>query len=158
MEGCCAPLGRPGSSTNTMWPGPRPTSIPSGILINPTVWPQYANVTDTQDRTDRQRSNRIGRPFFQTVAQKSSLHQWVTYWTNCNNVDENYRWRYYVKSERFVAILAGHLRIHQTSRHTTTFTDCPAASCGYKVELGDSEETTFDYIRFDSIHSFYVSR
>jgi len=23
-----------------MWPGPRPTSVPSGILIYPTVWPQ----------------------------------------------------------------------------------------------------------------------
>jgi len=29
-----------GSPSNTMWPGPRPTSLPSGILINPTVWPQ----------------------------------------------------------------------------------------------------------------------
>jgi len=33
---------------NTMWPGPRPTSVPSGILIHPTVWPQYTNVTDRQ--------------------------------------------------------------------------------------------------------------
>jgi len=38
-----------------MWPGLSPTSIPSGILIHPTVWPQYTNVTDRQDRqTDRQ--------------------------------------------------------------------------------------------------------
>ena len=29
-----------GSPFNTMWPGPRPTSLPSGILIYPTVWPQ----------------------------------------------------------------------------------------------------------------------
>ena len=29
-----------GSPSNTMWPGPRPTSLPSGILIHPTVWPQ----------------------------------------------------------------------------------------------------------------------
>jgi len=29
-----------GSPCNTMWPGPRPTSLPSGILIHPTVWPQ----------------------------------------------------------------------------------------------------------------------
>jgi len=41
-----------GFPSNTIWPGPRPTSIPSGILINPTVWPQYINVTDRQ--TDRQ--------------------------------------------------------------------------------------------------------
>jgi len=26
---------------NTMWPGPRHTSMPSGILIHPAVWPQY---------------------------------------------------------------------------------------------------------------------
>jgi len=31
--------------------GPRPTSIPSGIVIHPTVWPQYTNVTDRRDRT-----------------------------------------------------------------------------------------------------------
>ena len=48
--------GGDGSPSNTMWPGPRPTSIPSGILIHPAVWPQYTNVTDrtAQDRqTDR---------------------------------------------------------------------------------------------------------
>jgi len=51
-----------GSPSNTMSPGPRPTSIPSGILIHSTVWPQYTNVTDRQtDRTNRQRSDGIGR-------------------------------------------------------------------------------------------------
>jgi len=39
---------------NTMWPGPRPTSVSSLILIHATVWPQYTNVTDTQDRRERQ--------------------------------------------------------------------------------------------------------
>jgi len=42
-------------------------------LIRPTVWPQYTNVTDRQDRTDRQtgqRSDSIGRTVLQTVAQK----------------------------------------------------------------------------------------
>ena len=40
-------LGGAGSSSNTMSPGPRmspvrrPTSVPSGILIHPPVWPQY---------------------------------------------------------------------------------------------------------------------
>jgi len=62
----------------TMWPGPRPTSIPSGILIHPTVWPQHANVTDRQtDRQtgqDRQRSDNIGRTVLQTVAQKLNLN------------------------------------------------------------------------------------
>jgi len=43
-----------GFSSNTMWPGPRLTSMPSFVLIHPTVWPQYTNVTD---RTDRQTDN-----------------------------------------------------------------------------------------------------
>jgi len=30
----------------TVSPGLRPTSIPSGVLIHPTVWPQYSNITD----------------------------------------------------------------------------------------------------------------
>ena len=30
-----------GSSSNTTWPGPRPTSVPNGILVRPAVWPQY---------------------------------------------------------------------------------------------------------------------
>jgi len=29
------------------------TCVPSFILIHPTIWPQYTNVTDRQDRTDR---------------------------------------------------------------------------------------------------------
>jgi len=37
------------SPSNTMLPGPRPTCVPSDILIHPTVWPQYPNVTDRQD-------------------------------------------------------------------------------------------------------------
>jgi len=59
--------GGAGSPSNIMWPGLRPTSIPSFILIRPTVWPQYTNVTD---RTDRQRSDSIGWTVLQTVAQK----------------------------------------------------------------------------------------
>ena len=36
----------------TISPRSRPTSVPTGILIHPTVWPQYTNVTDRIDRTD----------------------------------------------------------------------------------------------------------
>jgi len=32
-----------GSPSNKMWLGPRPTSLPSDILIHPTVWPQLYN-------------------------------------------------------------------------------------------------------------------
>jgi len=36
--------------SNTMWPWPRPTCMPSFILIHPTVWSQYTNVTGSQDK------------------------------------------------------------------------------------------------------------
>jgi len=40
----------------TVRPWPRPISVPSSILINPTVWPQYTNVTSklTDRQIDRQ--------------------------------------------------------------------------------------------------------
>jgi len=38
--GLCPLFGGAGSQSNTMWPGLRPTSVPSGILIHPAVWPQ----------------------------------------------------------------------------------------------------------------------
>jgi len=50
--------GGAGSPSKTMWPGPRPTCLPSFILIRPTVWPQYTNVTDRQTG---QRTDSIGR-------------------------------------------------------------------------------------------------
>ena len=65
VEGCCAPFfwgGGSGSPFNTMWSGPRPTSIRSGILsIQP--FGHNINVTDRQDRTgqDRQTTVRQGR-------------------------------------------------------------------------------------------------
>ena len=57
----CAPFRGAESPSNTMWPGMRPTSLPSFILIHPAFWPQYTNyVTDRTCRQDRQRSDRIG--------------------------------------------------------------------------------------------------
>jgi len=38
--GGCAPWGGAGSVSNTILPGPRPTIVPSGILIHPAVWAQ----------------------------------------------------------------------------------------------------------------------
>ena len=38
--GGCAPLWGAGSPSNTVWPEPRPTSIPSGILVHPAISPQ----------------------------------------------------------------------------------------------------------------------
>jgi len=43
--------GGPGCPSNTVWPVPRPTCVPSFILIRPTVWPQYTNVTDRTGQT-----------------------------------------------------------------------------------------------------------
>jgi len=64
-----------------MWFEPRPTTIPNGILIHPTVWPEYTNVTQRQtDRQDRQRSDSIGSTVLQTVAQKLTRGQQL--WTN----------------------------------------------------------------------------
>ena len=60
--------GELGSHLKTIWPGSRPTAVPSFILIHPTVSPQYTNYQryrqDREDRHDRQtgqRSCRIGR-------------------------------------------------------------------------------------------------
>jgi len=41
--------------------------VPSFILIHPTVWPQYANITNRSDRTT---VDSIGRTVLQTVTQK----------------------------------------------------------------------------------------
>jgi len=42
VGGCCAPFWGgelAGSPSNTMWPGPKATSTPGGILIHPAVQP-----------------------------------------------------------------------------------------------------------------------
>jgi len=56
----CAPLGGGARSpSNTVWPGPRPTCMLSFILIRLTVWPQYTNAIDKQDRqTGQDRQDR----------------------------------------------------------------------------------------------------
>ena len=43
VEGAAVPLfwEGAGSPSNTMSPEPRPTYLPSGILIHPAVWPQH---------------------------------------------------------------------------------------------------------------------
>jgi len=61
-KGTATPTFRPMSVVPFPWrqlgphlavsPEPRLISVPSGILIHPTIWPQYTNVTDKQDRQD----------------------------------------------------------------------------------------------------------
>jgi len=70
--------GGAGSPSNTMWPGPRPTSVPDGILIHPTVWPQYTNVTDRQTGQTGQRSDSIRRTVLQTVPNQRMLMLYFT--------------------------------------------------------------------------------
>jgi len=70
---------------NTMWPGPRPTSVPSGIVIQSTVWPQYTNVTDRQTgQRNRQTDNgpiAYSEPFYKmspktpAALKKQSSHE-----------------------------------------------------------------------------------
>jgi len=63
--------GEAGFPSNTMWPEPRPTSMPSFILVHPTIWPQYTNTTDrqiAQTGQDRQRSDSIEQTVVQTGA------------------------------------------------------------------------------------------
>jgi len=54
IGGGAVPLweGGAGSPSNTVWPRPRPTSMPSFILSHSTAWPEYTNVWDRQ--TDRE--------------------------------------------------------------------------------------------------------
>jgi len=66
-------VGGAGSSSNTIWPGPWRTCLTTFILIHATVWPQYINVSDRQDRRDRQQSDSIGRTVLQTVAQETRV-------------------------------------------------------------------------------------
>jgi len=45
----------------TMSPGPRPTAIPSGILIHPDVWPQtWDNAIEQHTQTDKSNINSLG--------------------------------------------------------------------------------------------------
>jgi len=39
--------GGAGSASSTMLPGPRPTIVPNGILINPAVWPRQTRAKNS---------------------------------------------------------------------------------------------------------------
>jgi len=45
-------VGEAGSLPNTMWPGLRPASLPSGILIHPTIHQRYKTDRQTDTETD----------------------------------------------------------------------------------------------------------
>ena len=74
-----------GSPSNTMWPGSRPTCMPSFILIRPTVWPRCTNVTDRQDRQTGQTDNGLiaqGEPFYKWSPKNTTRHNrtWPNQW------------------------------------------------------------------------------
>ena len=79
-----APLpfeGELGSPSNIMWPEPRYTSLPSGSLIHPIVWPQHTNVTDRTD-SDRQTDNGSianGRPIKMSASDEADCSRDVVH-------------------------------------------------------------------------------
>jgi len=67
-----------GSPSNTMWPGLRPTSIPSGILIHPAIWPEYmGRIKKPPKGADgyRRQHARLIVAYLQSQSQDSSLGQ-----------------------------------------------------------------------------------
>jgi len=52
-----------GRKLRVLWPGPRPTSMPSFILIHPTVWPHFTDVTDRTGQIDNGTIGE-GKPFY----------------------------------------------------------------------------------------------
>jgi len=92
-------LGGARSSSNTVWPRPRPTSIPSGILIYPTVW--HNTPTSQTGQTDWTDNGPIaqGEPFYKRspknrdAQKKRSSHK---------SVESILRWEESLWWERFV--------------------------------------------------------
>jgi len=50
----------PGHTSNTVWSGPKPTTMPTFILIDPTICPQYTNVTDRTGQADQTDNGPMG--------------------------------------------------------------------------------------------------
>jgi len=58
---CPFPWGKLGPHVTQFRLGRRRPSVPSGILIHPTVWPQYTNIVHRQTGQTGQRSRSIER-------------------------------------------------------------------------------------------------
>jgi len=97
IGGGLCPFGGGGvwSPSNTMWRGSRRTCMPSFILMHPTVWPQYANVTDRTGQVNcliaLHRANRFtnGRPktqFWIAIKTKVLGNQWTRHTVNSSHV------------------------------------------------------------------------
>jgi len=97
LKGLC-PFGEggPGSPSNTVWPGLRPTCTPSFILLRPTVWPQCTNVTDRTDRQtdngpidkanwERHVANGLRSAYYISLASTIEAVHWATIPLTCTN-------------------------------------------------------------------------
>ena len=74
-------------------------SVPSFILIHPTIWQQYTNITDRTDRQtgqDRTGEPSIGRTILQAVAQKQYTNDHETY-PDCFSRNYYYYYYYYIR-------------------------------------------------------------
>ena len=68
------PWGRTGSPSNTISPRPMPTSVRSGVVIHPAVWPHCTPTSQTgQTGQDRQLSDSIERTVLQTVGSPYAM-------------------------------------------------------------------------------------
>jgi len=67
--------GGPGSPSNTVWPGLRPTCMTSLILIRSTVWPQYTNITykTGQERQTENGPIAQGEPVYKRTPKTGAL-------------------------------------------------------------------------------------
>jgi len=117
--GCYVPLVVGTVSTSSkLSPGPRPTSIPSGILINPTVCLQYTNVRERQ-------TGRRSRSIERTVTCSGRPMKILTATVYCTELKLNIhaQWistsKLVIKSSKPYSVLS---RIHQiTFRYLHTF-------------------------------------
>jgi len=106
----------------------RPISVPSCILIHPTVWPQYTNVTSRQDRQtgqrDRQDNGREaqGELLLVTVAPKARGLYTRARYIDKSDGDGVETENSFTLGEIAVAVSVNHFRSRKTTsgRETTT--------------------------------------
>ena len=94
--------GELGCSANTMSPGPRPISIPSGILIHPAVWPQQTWA-----------ENSGGCAPFSFFGQRGS---WLPIKQNVARVEAYLRAKFHLDPSNRLATI--HQRCRETDRQT----------------------------------------
>ena len=130
-----------GSPSNTIWRGLRPTAVPSGILIRPTVRPQYTDVTDRIGQTTVRwhMANRFtdGRPIKQgsAVADKPRAMR-------CSTV------------KRVVAAQCDKLATELSWQHfASTVANCQFGWLEFSVPL----QHKYGYIRDDANCQLYLS-